>query len=132
MEPDSDPSPPSETERLPPMTHYVLGLLRRPAELPVISQEEVDRIQESHLAHLRHLSETGELIAAGPLEEDFNVRGVLVFSTSSVDRARELSATDPALTNGRLTLDLYTWLAPAGLRVGPAARNPTELDFQTD
>jgi uncharacterized protein YciI len=123
---------PSEVDKLPEMTTYVLGLFRRPTTLPVISEEETNRIQEEHLGHLRRLTEAGELIIAGPLREDGPLRGVLIFVTSSVDRARDLAANDPALVNGRLLLDLYTWYAPAGLRVGPPPRNPTELDFQTD
>jgi uncharacterized protein len=125
------PAPP-ETDRLPPMTHYVLGLFHRAPKAPTISDAEADRIQETHLAHLRRLMEGGDLIAAGPLEENGDLRGVLLFSTSSVDRARELMRSDPAITNGRLVLDLYTWYAPAGLRVAPPVVNPTELDFQTD
>jgi uncharacterized protein YciI len=131
-----DPDPPAvpvrEINRLPAMAKYVFGLYRRPPDLPVISQEDVDRIQESHLGHLRRLTEAGELIASGPFEEDVTLRGVLVFSTSSIDRARDLMQTDPALVEGRLLVDYYTWYAPAGLRVGPAPPNPTELDFQTD
>jgi uncharacterized protein len=123
---------PSEVDRLPEMTTYVFGLFRRPAELPVISEAEMNRIQEEHLGHLRRLREAGELIISGPFQEDVNLRGVLIFATSSIDRARELIANDPVLVNGRLLLDLYTWYAPAGLRVGPPPRNPTELDFQTD
>ncbi|MGC2290144.1 MAG: YciI family protein [Thermoplasmata archaeon] len=122
----------SEVDRLPMMATYVLGLFRRPADLPVIPAEEVERIQEGHMGNIRRLTEAGELIVAGPFTEDTHLRGVLVFSTSSVERARELTANDPALVQGRLLLDLYTWYAPAGLRVGPPPRNPTELDFQTD
>jgi len=123
---------PSEYDRLPVMTKYVLGMLRRPANLAVISEADANRIQEGHMGHLRRLTEARELIVTGPFEEDTNIRGVMVFSTDSVDRARELSATDPALVEGRLVLDLYTWYAPAGLRLGPPPRNPTDLDFQTD
>ncbi len=132
MNRDPAASSPTETERLPVMTHYVLGLLRRAPEAPAISDAEAERIQEAHLGHLRRLRETGELIASGPFEENGDLRGVLIFSTSSVERARDLSRPDPAITNGRLVLDLYTWFAPAGLRVAPAPSNPTDLDFQTD
>jgi uncharacterized protein len=126
------PPSPSETDRFPPMTHYVLGFFRRAPAAPAITDEETNRIQETHLAHLRQLLEGGDLIAAGPLEENVDLRGVLLFSTPSLERARELMKSDPALTNGRLILDLYSWYAPAGLRVAPPAPNPTELNFQTD
>jgi uncharacterized protein len=100
---------------------------------PAISEEEADRIQEAHLAHLRRLRESGELITTGPLEEDVDIRGFMVFSTPSVEHARALmESADAALLHGRLTLELYTWYAPAGLRVGPPMADPTDLDFQTD
>jgi uncharacterized protein len=121
-----------EAERSPAMTHYVLGLFRRAPGRPPLPEDEAERIQESHLAHLRRLRESGDLLASGPLEEDGDLRGVLLFSTASIELARKLTNSDPALTNGRLVLDLYTWYAPAGLRVAPAVPNPTDLDFQTD
>jgi uncharacterized protein len=122
----------SEMDRLPVMGRYVFGLYRRPPNLPTITEAEVNQIQEGHLAHLRRLAEAKELIIAGPFEEDTNLRGVVIFSTSSLDRARELMETDPATIHGRLVLDLYSWSAPAGLRVGPPPKDPTALDFDTD
>ncbi|MFZ0830324.1 MAG: hypothetical protein WCB18_02415 [Thermoplasmata archaeon] len=123
---------PSEYDRLPVMTKYAFGMLRRPANLPTISEADVDRIQEGHMAHLRRLTAAGDLIVAGPFEEDTSLRGVLIFTTGSIERARGLMGSDPSLVEGRLMLDFYTWDAPAGIRVGPAPRNPTDLDFQTD
>jgi uncharacterized protein YciI len=114
------------------MTHYVLGLYRRVPGRPTIPDEEADRIQEAHLAKLRGLKETGAMIVSGPLEEDSDLRGVLIFNTGSVEEARQLIRDDPAVTGGRLTVDLYTWFAPVGLRVVPAAHDPTELDFTSD
>ncbi|MGP8078798.1 MAG: YciI family protein [Thermoplasmata archaeon] len=114
------PVPGGEAKKLPPMTHYILGLFRRVPDRASIPDEEAARIQEGHMANLRRLTEQGELITAGPFEEDSDLRGVLIFSTGSVERARELMRNDPAITNGRLVLDLYTWFGPAGLGVGPA------------
>ncbi|HLM92055.1 MAG TPA: YciI family protein [Thermoplasmata archaeon] len=110
-------APESEHHRLPEMTHYVFGLFRRVPNRPDLPEEEGNRIQEGHMEKLRQLTERGELITAGPFEEDTDVRGVLVFSTGSVERARELMQDDAAIVNGRLVLDLYSWFAPAGLRV---------------
>ncbi|HYB63081.1 MAG TPA: YciI family protein [Thermoplasmata archaeon] len=131
--PETPPTP-SEVDRLPPMTHYVLGLLHRPSGLPSLSDGEAARLQEAHLAQLRRLRESGELIASGPLEEETALRGILIFRTSSVARARELMRDDPAVSSGRLRLELYTWFAPAGLSTPGATPAPlgTELTFDTD
>jgi uncharacterized protein YciI len=108
------------------MTHYVVGLLRRVPHRPAISAPEADRIQEEHLATIRRLREAGELITAGPFEEDGDLRGILIFSTASVERARELTRSDPAIAGGHLALELLTWFAPAGLGVGSGASGPAD------
>jgi hypothetical protein len=40
-----------------------------------------------------------------------------IFGTSSTEEARALVNTDPVVVAGRLTVDLYQWYAPVGLRV---------------
>jgi uncharacterized protein YciI len=101
------------------MTRYVLGLYRRVPGRPTISDDRANEIQEGHLANLRRLTERGDLITAGPFEEDSELRGVMIFTTGSVDEATRLLGDDPAIANGRLVLDLYTWFGPAGLKVTP-------------
>jgi uncharacterized protein len=117
----------SEYERLPPMSQYVLALFRRVPNRPEIPEAEADRIQEAHMANLRRLTELGELLTAGPFLEDTDLRGVGVFAAGPVERIRALTASDPAIVSGQLSLDLFTWYAPAGLRVVAAAskRAPT-------
>ncbi len=122
---------PSERDRLPPMAHYVLGLLRRPTQPPPRTEREADELQERHLSHLRGLRESGELIAVGPILDDVPLRGVLVFRTDRVDRARDLMRSDPLVAAGYLLLELYAWYAPAGLAATEGA-TPTGLTFETD
>jgi uncharacterized protein len=122
----------TELDLLPPMTHYVFGLLRRPPHRPELGPADAEAVQEGHLAHLRHLREAGDLITSGPFEEDTELRGILIFRTSSVAKARELMRADPGLRSGVLVLDLYTWYAPAGLQLaGTGVSGPT-LSFETD
>jgi uncharacterized protein len=108
-----------EMDRLPPMTNYVLGLFRTAPNRPTIGDEEAEKIQEGHLADNRRLREQGHVIAVGPLSGADPIRGILIFQTDSVDRARELKAMDPAILEGRLVLDLYPWFSQAGLTVVP-------------
>jgi uncharacterized protein len=122
----------SESDRLPPMTHYVLGLLRQAPSAPKRTEEEAATLQEAHLGHLRRLRETGELIAVGPVEEEGVLRGILVFGTDDLSRARELMRTDPLVGGGFLILDLYTWFAPAGLTVSSSPGATTNLTFESD
>jgi uncharacterized protein YciI len=105
--------------KLPPMTTYVFGLLRRAPDRPQIPEAEADAIQENHLAHLRRLRERGDLIVAGPFVDDGELRGILIFRNRSMEEVRELTRSDPALQTGRLVLELHELYAPAGLRVVP-------------
>jgi len=109
----------SEYDKLPEMTTYVIGLYRRAKDVRSLSEEEANRIQEGHMAKIRQMSERGEIITAGPFEEDGDLRGLLIFATGSVERAREMFAADPAILAGRIVLEFLTWYGPAGLQVVP-------------
>ena len=68
------------------------------------------------MANIRKMADTGKLITAGPFEND-QLRRLFFFGISSTEEARALVNEDPAVVAGRLTVDLYQWYAPAGLRV---------------
>jgi uncharacterized protein len=88
------------------MDSYVVAILRRG---PSVSQskEEAAKIQEGHLAHIRHMASLGKLVVAGP------------FTANNADEAKELTLQDPAVKAGRLVMDLYPWFAAKGLKVDP-------------
>jgi uncharacterized protein len=106
---------------VPEMHAYVLGLLRRVPDRPVIPQEEAERIQTAHVAHLNRLMQAGEIVIFGEIEEEGDLRGVVLFRQGSIERVRPLAEADPAVLHRRLTVDLYTWNAPDGLPLGTAA-----------
>lgn len=94
---------------------YAFVLLRRPASAPDLPEEELERIQEQHLAHLAAMAGAGKLVAAGPFSDqsDESLRG-LCFYASSVEEARELANRDPAVLAGRLQVDVMTWHTEKG------------------
>jgi uncharacterized protein YciI len=70
------------------------------------------------MAHIRRMGESGKLIVAGPFTHDGELRGMFIFKTTMED-AKALTADDPAVKAGRLTFELYPWLAGKGLSVAP-------------
>ena len=48
------------------MARFTLVLLRRPAEAPSLPEEELETLQEQHLAHLEAMRERGALLLARP------------------------------------------------------------------
>jgi uncharacterized protein YciI len=98
--------------------HYTISLLLLNPDVPEMSEEVLDELQDQHLAHLADLHSAGLLLAAGPLpgEPDRYFRGLSVWSAEP-DRVRELVAEhpDPAVAVGRFTQVVIPWMVPAGL-----------------
>jgi uncharacterized protein YciI len=94
---------------------YTFVLLRRPPDAPDYPQEQLDEIQQQHLAHLQELRKRGVLLLAGPFDDqpDESLRGLCVLTTD-VDETRELMANDPAVRAGRLVADVMSWLTAPG------------------
>jgi uncharacterized protein YciI len=94
---------------------YTLVLLRRPADAPQMSDEELDALQARHLAYRADLRRQGVLVANGPLSEqsDVSMRGLSIFACDLAEAAR-LSDGDPSVQAGRLTYDLFEWWVAAG------------------
>jgi len=103
---------------------HTLVLLVRPADAPDLPAEELDRIQDAHLANQARLGDEGYVIAAGPFthRDDERLRGVAVVSCDPAE-ARELYASDPAVLGGRLGVEVLTWMVPKGnVRFAQVAR----------
>lgn len=104
-----------ERPPMPGMSSYQLGLLRRGPSWTATRTPATDSIQAGHMANIGRMAEEGVLLAAGPMGDSGDLRGILIFRADSVARLREQVARDPAVRSGRLVLDLYSWSAPAGI-----------------
>jgi uncharacterized protein YciI len=103
------------------MTTYYVGLLYRgPAWTPERTPE-VERLQEGHLANIRRLADEGALLLAGPFTDGGDLRGMFVFRVGSMEEARALVDTDPAVKAGRLRVELHPWYSARGIRIDPPA-----------
>jgi uncharacterized protein YciI len=95
------------------VTYYFAFLLRGPEWTPDQTPER-ERLQEAHLANIHRLAEAGKLVVAGPFSDDGTLRGVFVFKTETLDEAKALADSDPAVQARRLALEFHPWLVPAG------------------
>jgi uncharacterized protein len=98
---------------------FQLILLRRPDDAPGYDDAAAEQIQRDHLAFYRAMREAGHVVTNGPVLEqpDEALRGMAIFATESVERARELANTDPAVRAGRLEVEAMTWLCPPGTMI---------------
>ncbi len=94
------------------MNQYTVGLIYRGSSWSPEPTPEVMRLQEAHLANIERLKASGDLLLAGPFGDDTDLRGIFVFKTASVDEARALVETDPAVRAGRLRIELHPWWSP--------------------
>src|SRR4051794_19655051 len=94
---------------------YSLVLLRRGPRASEYSEEELDRLQAGHIAHLDAMRTRGVLLPGGPSrdQEDETFRGMSL-SRTSLDETRSLVALDPSIEAGRMRADVMTWLTPRG------------------
>jgi uncharacterized protein len=101
---------------------YTVVVLRRPADAPAMSEQELDALQARHLAYRAELVTQGVLVANGPFDEqsDQSYRGMSIFACDAAEAAR-LSDGDPSVAAGRLTYDVMRWWVRAGSLAFPLA-----------
>jgi uncharacterized protein len=94
---------------------YSFVLLKRGPRAFEYSDEELDRLQEQHLAHLDAMKEQGHLLVAGPFSDqpDETLRGFCLYRTS-VDETRRLAESDPSVQAGRMAVEVMGWQTKRG------------------
>ena len=98
------------------MERFEFVLLKRPAERAEIPDEEADRLQDLHTGHLAAMRAAGHMRLAGPFDEqrDESLRGLCLYQTGSIERARELAESDPAVVAGRMEVDVMYFYCVKG------------------
>jgi uncharacterized protein YciI len=96
------------------MTAYLAFLVRGDKWTPEKTPQTAE-IQKGHMANIQRLAEMKKLVVAGPFGDDGRLRGIFVFRVDSLDEARALTLTDPAVQAGRLALELHPWMVPEGI-----------------
>ena len=85
------------------------------------ADDELERIQEEHMAYHAMLRESGYVVTNGPVLEqpDPSLRGLTFYRTGSLEQSRQLAEDDPAVRAGRLTVEIMTWYCPPGTMAQP-------------
>ncbi len=93
---------------------YYFCFLRRGPKWTGERTPETDKLQAAHMANINAMAKTGKLVIAGPFENGGDYAGVFVFKVDSLDEARALAESDPAVKAGRLAADVHPWLVAQG------------------
>jgi len=97
------------------MTAAYIGFLSRGAKWTPEKTPQTEELQKAHMANIQKLADTKKLVVAGPFGDNGQLRGIFVFKVASLEEAKELAATDPAVQAGRLSIDMHPWLVPEGI-----------------
>lgn len=93
-------------------TVYLAFLMRGPFK--PASPAAAEELQKAHMANINRLAEMKKLVVAGPFGDNGELRGIFVFKVATLEEAKALTETDPAVKAGRLVLDLHPWQVPEG------------------
>ena len=97
------------------MAQYVMAFLKKGPNRPT-DPDEAAKLQAAHMENIGKLAEEGKLALAGPFLDDGEIRGIYIFNVTSIEEAKALTETDPAIQAGSLVMELHPWYGSAGLK----------------
>ena len=97
------------------MKKYVIAFLYRGDRVSEYSEAERAEIQKGHMANITKLAEEGKMVLAGPFFGNEDLRGLFFFSVGSIEEAKALTESDPAVKAGVLKMELKEWYGSAAL-----------------
>ncbi|MEQ8358588.1 MAG: YciI family protein [Cytophagales bacterium] len=96
------------------MKKYVMAFLKKGPKRSE-DKEERAKLQRAHLDNITKLADEGKLVLAGPFFGEGEIRGIYIFDVQSIQEAKELTSTDPAIRAGSLVMYLKEWYGSAAL-----------------
>jgi uncharacterized protein YciI len=118
MNPDYDPYNAELAEELGAddygMRFYIMAFLKAGPNRDQDSAEAAE-LQRMHLDNIRRMADEGLLVVAGPFMDTGELRGIYLFAVPTIEEARELTMTDPAIKAGRLFMEFKPWYGSAAL-----------------
>jgi uncharacterized protein YciI len=98
------------------MKQYVFCILKTGSNTSATAEEK-SNLFKGHMANITRLAKEGKLVVAGPfMKNDKNYRGLYIFNVSTIEEAKALVVTDPAVKENLLEAELTLWYGSAALQ----------------
>ena len=94
------------------MKRYVMAFLKT-GPTPEPDSAKAEALQRAHLDNIFRLADEGKLAVAGPFLDGGELRGIYIFNVETVEEAKALTETDPAVQSGTFIMELHPWYGSA-------------------
>ncbi len=102
------------------MKKYVLVLLKTGPKDGEFKDQARSDIFAGHMQNIGRLADEGKLAVAGPFRKnEQGMRGLFILNVETVEEARVLVDTDPAVSAGILVAEMTPWYGSASLMATP-------------
>jgi uncharacterized protein YciI len=113
------------------MRHYVMAFLKAGPNKTMDSAQK-SQVLMAHLKNIGRLAKEGKLVVAGPFLDGGNLAGIYVFNVTTVEEARTLTETDPAVKAGMFDMELHPWYGSAAMMQIVDTHNKLQKHSLTD
>jgi uncharacterized protein YciI len=97
------------------MKRYTLAILKTGPNVPA-DKLAIDSLFKGHISNMERLAKEGKLIVGGPFKKNSsNFNGIFILNVPTIEEARVLVNTDPAVSAGAFEVDIYEWYGSAAL-----------------
>lgn len=97
------------------MKQYILVMLKTGSNI-TSTKTEYDAAFAGHMTNMGKLVKENKLVVAGPMgKNDKNYRGIFILNVKTIEEAKEILATDPAVKAKLLDADIFNWYGSAAL-----------------
>ena len=108
------------------MTTFQLVLLRRDPNWKRSSPTEVQHIEAAHQVFMDSLIQLDPVLISGPVTDESDLRAIIVSSAPTMQQAKSIVESDPAVKVGMLRAETYAWYAGTGIM-----KKPKEVTLKT-
>lgn len=97
------------------MKSYILVMLKTGPN-KMNDQTKLDILFDGHIRNIQKLADQGKLIVAGPfVKNEKSYRGIFILNMKSIEEAKALLMTDPAIEEKILEPEFFEWYGSAAL-----------------